>query len=657
MKFEALQLCLLEGQQLWNRQVGKALVLLALITGLVRAQPAPQSPDKIEPLKSSITVTESVTTETPAAVAVFTSKQIEENPGVNIDDRLRTLPGFSLFRRSSSVVANPTTQGISLRGLGSSGASRTLVLWDGIPANDPFGGWVYWTRFAPESLDRAEISRGASTSVFGDRALSGAISLFTKPAERWKMLGSYEGGNRNTHQLSTGFSHLMQQWAFSTNARALTTDGYYIVPQYKRGTADTPAGVRFVAMDTRADWLQSAKSRLFLKFDMLAEQRANGTALVSNSTGAGEIAAHYHREIGSDSLTVLAYHQRAQYHASFSTVAANRNSERITSWQRVPAEATGGAAMYGVTRTQWNALLGGDFQRVEGQSKDILVPTGERIGGGVQFQRGGFAQTDFKAGSLRLFGGTRVHSTGINTFLNPSGGLTYGKKNWRARGSVYKSFRAPTLNELYREFRAGNTTTLPNALLKPESAFGAELGADYSGELGRLSVTAFRTEINQIITNVTLLTSPTLIQRQRQNAASALNRGVEATWSYNWKALRSEASYLYADGRFANGFRLPQVPKSQGSATLTWTHKRGMLSAGLRSFALQFEDEINLYRLPGYATIHTTVRYQLTSSVSAMLAIENILDRQYVVGFNPTPLIGAPLLWRGGLRWDGKVKK
>ena len=469
-----------------------------------------------------------------------------------------------------------------------------------------------------------------------------------------KFTGGYEGGNRNTHQAAAGFSHLWNQWAFSTNARALTTDGYYIVPAYRRGTADTPAGVKFVAADSRVDWLRKADSRLFLKFDMLAEQRANGTALVTNSTSLGGISAHFHQGFGSDSLTLLAYHQRAQYHAVFSTVAANRNSERITSWQRVPAEATGGAAMYRLQRKKWNTLVGGDFQRVEGESKDILVPTGVRIGGGSQFQRGGFAQTDFNFGSLRLFGGARVHSTGTNNFLNPSAGWTLGKKTWRARGTVYKSFRAPTLNELYREFRAGNTATLPNTLLKPESAFGAELGVDYYGELGRLSVTGFRTKVDQIITNVTLLSTPALIQRQRQNAASALSRGVEANWSYSWKHLRADASYLYADGRFANGLRLPQAPRNQGSSTLTWSHHRTMLSGGLRSFSLQLEDDLNVFKLPGYATLHMTVRRQLTGSLSALLAIENILDREYIVGNNPTPLIGAPLLWRAGVRWDRK---
>lgn len=58
------------------------------------------------------------------------------------DHALRLDPAFSLFRRTDSLGANPTAQGVSLRGIGPSGASRTLVLLDGVPLNDPFGGWV-----------------------------------------------------------------------------------------------------------------------------------------------------------------------------------------------------------------------------------------------------------------------------------------------------------------------------------------------------------------------------------------------------------------------------------------------------------------------------------------------------------------------------------
>ena len=93
----------------------------------------------------------------PASVSVISREDIRQSPAVVADDVLRQLPTFSLFRRSSSLSAHPTTQGVSLRGIGPSGVSRTLVLLDGVPFNDPFGGWVYWTAHA--ARERPSASR------------------------------------------------------------------------------------------------------------------------------------------------------------------------------------------------------------------------------------------------------------------------------------------------------------------------------------------------------------------------------------------------------------------------------------------------------------------------------------------------------------------
>src|SRR5690349_12031981 len=62
-----------------------------------------------------------------------------------LDEALTMTPGVSLFRRTSSLAANPTTQGLSLRAIAPSGAGRTLVTLDGAPQNDPLGGWVIWS--------------------------------------------------------------------------------------------------------------------------------------------------------------------------------------------------------------------------------------------------------------------------------------------------------------------------------------------------------------------------------------------------------------------------------------------------------------------------------------------------------------------------------
>ena len=619
--------------------------------GLPQQPPDPNEKPKIEPLKTSITVSDTVTTEAPAAISVVDQAQIHETPGVNIDDRLRSVPGFTLFRRSSSLVANPTTQGVSLRGIGSSGASRTLVLWDGIPENDPFGGWVYWDRFSPTEMERVEISRGASTSVFGDLAMGGAIGLFSVPASRNRWSAGYEGGNRNTHEVSAGGSNLWRNFAVSAFGRAFTTDGYFIVPEGVRGRADTPATLRFVTAETRLDYFGAA-NRLFLRFDLLAEHRDNGTVVTKNSTGLGSLAANYAHEWRRDQLSVLGYYTQEGFRATFSSVTNSRNTDRLTYSQRVPSEAVGAASFWRHSESRWHLLAGADTQRAEGFSTDTLVPAGQRVGGGSVLQHGIFGQADFRVGPVSFFGGARHHFTGRGeTFFSPSGGVAVGRGMFRARGSVYRSFRAPTLNELFRVFQVGNTTTLANAALKPETLFGAEVGLDIVGERSRASVTFYRNDLEHLITNVTLQTGATII-RQRQNATAALSRGIEANVRHTWGPWQGELSYLLADSRFFNGLRISQVPRNQGSGQLTYRHKQTFVSGAVRSYSLQFDDDLNQFKLPGFATVQLAAEQHLARGFSLNASIENLLDRQFYVGFSPTPTIGAPRLWRAGIRWE-----
>src|SRR5277367_6812160 len=111
-----------------------------------------------------------------------------------LDDALAAAPGFSLFRRTSSLGANPTTQGVSLRGIAGSGASRALVTLDGVPQNDPFGGWVIWTGLPPEAISEATVVRGAGAGPYGAGALTGVVALQQPSAVDGHLAGDIEGG-------------------------------------------------------------------------------------------------------------------------------------------------------------------------------------------------------------------------------------------------------------------------------------------------------------------------------------------------------------------------------------------------------------------------------------------------------------------------------
>jgi outer membrane cobalamin receptor len=617
-----------------------------------------------EPVKTSITVTEKISTETPANLSVVSREELEQTPGANLDDRLRQIPGFSLFRRTSSLVAHPTTQGISLRGIGSSGASRTLVLWDEVPANDPFGGWVYWTQFIPAETSSIEISRGAATSLFGDRAMTGAIGIFTREAEPLRLFAGYETGNRRTHDAWLGFSNLWRRFAISGAGRAFTTDGYYIVPETfrgarLRGSVDRQAGVRFATGDVHIDAFTNY-GNWYGKVNILAEERQNGTVLTHNSTSLGTASLRYEKAFADDTVSVMGFHTREGFHSSFSTVTNNRNTERITFLQRVPSTGVGGSALWNHHKGRWNLLAGADVNRVEGTSTDSIAAGGLRVGGGSQLQHGVFAQVDGAIGPARLFAGFRHSFTGQDSrFFSPTGGFVIGRRSLRFRGSVYRAFRAPTLNELFREFSVGNTVTRANPALRPETVFGAEVGVDWIVTEGStFRVTAYRNALDKLITNVTLSSSPTQIVRQRDNAATAVSRGFEAGYRTRYKQWTADFEYLFVESRYDTGLRVAQVPKHQGSGQISFQKGGTLASAGVRSFAYQFDDDLNTlaFRLPGYAVAQLMARQHLVKSLSVEVTVENVLDRTFYAAFTPTPNTGMPRLWRVGLRWDGRLR-
>ena len=614
------------------------------------------------PIRTTVTVNGTIASQTPASISVLNNQQLQTIPGIQLDDRLRQVPGFSLFRRSSSVVANPTTQGVSLRGIGSSGASRTLILWDSIPLNDPFGGWVYWDRVDPAFVDRVEVERGGGTAVFGDRALSGSVGLFTPAEQPQHLFANFLTGNLDTQDASAAYSNLWGNWGFTAHSRAFTTDGYYIVPDNLRGRADDKANVRFTTGDIHIDYL-GGSNRLSIVFNVLAEERHNGTLLTRNSTGLGTVGANYSRSWSNDQVSFLAFHTREQFHSTFSSVSPNRNTETLTSRQTVPVEDIGGAGYWqhhGQTRMlKWNTIVGADVDDTHGISYDysyntrLLTP-----GGGTLLSHGIFGQADLSAGPVRFFAGLRHQFTGQRdqTFVAPNGGIAVGVRQFRFRASGYRTFRAPTLNELYRNFRVGNVLTLANPDLTPEGLVGVEAGGDWKNENSRISLSLFHNDLSDLITNSTLRIAPNQITRQRTNRSSALSRGIEINALHHWRHWTGEAGYLFADARLSTGQRIAQVPKQQGTAQLTYSVKRTLVSAGIRSFGLQFDDDLNQFKLPGFAALQFSAQQQLTPKLSVVASIQNLLDRRFLVALTPTPNIGEPRIYRIGLRWSGAIK-
>src|SRR5262245_19261814 len=183
----------------------------------------------------SATRTETRLSDSAASVVLLNAADLHSTAAVTLDDALREVPGFSLFRRSGSRTANPTSQGVSLRGLGASGASRAIVLADGVPLNDPFGGWVYWDRVPRESISQVEVLLGSASHLYGSGALGGMIDITTRKPEANVLSLNASYGNEDTGDASLFVSGIKNGWAGSLAAETFNTDGFVLVPAAQRG--------------------------------------------------------------------------------------------------------------------------------------------------------------------------------------------------------------------------------------------------------------------------------------------------------------------------------------------------------------------------------------------------------------------------------------
>src|ERR1700751_3258269 len=198
-----------------------------------------------------VTATRSQTllSDVPLSDIQLTRPEVQAIPALTLDDTLRQIPGFSLFRRASSRTANPTAQGVSLRGLGASGSRRALVLGDGLPLNDPFGAWVYWDRVPRESISDIEIAQEGSSSLYGSDALGGVIQVLTRPPEPAGISLETSYGNQNSPELSAWGGAQKNGWETTFGGQVFNTDGYTLIPKNQRGSVDIPAGVTDATAD------------------------------------------------------------------------------------------------------------------------------------------------------------------------------------------------------------------------------------------------------------------------------------------------------------------------------------------------------------------------------------------------------------------------
>ena len=610
----------------------------------------------LETVVVSATRTERRLGTVPASMNVVSSEVIKASPAVVADDVLRQVPSFSLFRRTSSLAAQPTTQGVSLRGIGPSGQSRTLVLLDGVPFNDPFGGWVYWTRVPLMSVDQIEITEDTASSLYGNIAMGGVINVVTSRPTRRTVQLQTQYGNRNTPKGDFFLSDRWRRVGVAVEGSALDTKGFPIVAPRERGPIDNNADVKYANLTAKVEFDPFDRLHTFLRVGRFAENRSNAKVGEVNGTTWGSASVGAQAQLpDNSSLQTHLFVDRQRSHFNFLAVtnaATTRNLVRLATDQKVPTNGVGGMVQW--TKVVGSAQVlsaGGDLRWVDGDSEEdayvAVVPATivgvtqqaakslRRISGGSQRSLGAFLSDiitptskmvltlSARADQWRNYDGHNLETTvatGLPTanyrddlpdrsdtvFSPRAAALYHFTDRVTAWGAMNSGFRAPTLTELYRQFSVGAVTTRPNADLGPERLVGGELGLNIAPAKNLTArVTLFDNRVKNPVSNVTL--SATLAQKQ--NLGRTRIRGVQSDVEYRLGlAWRLTGAYLYNEAKVTDGGvtsaglvgkYLAQVPKHRGSVQLSYANARvATIAVSVQTQGAQFNDDQNVNFIP-----------------------------------------------------------
>lgn len=616
----------------------------------------------------------SITSITPAMLA--------NDPSQRLENALRLVPGLQQFRRSDARSANPTSQGVTLRGLGGNASSRALLILDGVPQSDPFGGWISFPGYDAINLAAVRVRRGGGTGGDGPGALAGTIELDSAgiTSGQSNIFGDLAYGSRNAIEANIGTSQSLGAGGLAFSAQYARGDGFIPVIARQRGAVDRAAPYEQLGMNLRLVAPIDEDTELQANARAFTDQRERGFAFSDNSNQGADASI---RLVGRGALpwSALAYVQLRSFSSSFAAISADRaTASRTLDQFNVPSTGLGARIELRPKIADGAELrLGGEWRRTTGETRELFTyvagnPTRLRRAGGASDTIGAFAEASWQAApDLLLTGGGRIDHWRLSegrlreTVLATGAALNAsdfaGRSGWEGtgrlgfawdaaglltvRGAGYLGWRLPTLNELYRPFRVGADATAANAALAPERLQGVELGFDYEIFTLRLGATVFWNRLDNAIANVTLARGPGTFPgvgfvsaagsfSQRQNLDAVEAKGIELEARADIGDFDLAAAYSYVDARVRaapgqaaiDGLRPAQVPKHFATGSLGWFPQGGDSGINLtaRYVGVQFEDDLGLLSLDDAVTLDARAAFRINRSLLVELRGENLFD-------------------------------
>ncbi len=568
---------------------------------------------------------------------------------------MRLLPGFDRTR-SNSLFTNYGQLRVSFAGAGN---DRGLVLADGVPAQDGFGGQVDWAAYPAIDIQRAELLLGAGSALYGAGAVGGVLDLQTYappivPSAPTGSFGLSAGSHAFNEIWSTTSAAIAPQLSASVALQKQSLQYFALTPAYA-SSIDSISQADASMAALRLRYAMHGADSIDLEQRGAWDDQFEGRPNYSFTRRLSQTDARYTHATAQSALQTSVYSRNV-----FLVNVADQfptNPGVLRYFQDVPVSESGASVRWITGGGPSTFEMLADARHVGGNSTQYGAGTVlQNSGAGLQNLGGVAAQETWQSGRFEFVGGVRFDTVrsydqqlvsvvkGKTTITNPPDtsdqavsprvAVRYDlSPQLSLRASSGSGLRAPFLNELVRGYFIGSTAFEPNPSLVPERSQTTSAGVDLAQNRSHLSFDAFDTTVNDAIMFRTIdathqmrsNVARTQTQAYVLNYTQALGTCSRlSTWfsSQNARVAAGPASIV--------GKRLQYVP--QASATIDYAAQVGAVGTGVSVSYLgqTFADDLNTEPLGTAVLVGARVRIPVAGGADIDVRSDNLTDARYL---------------------------
>jgi outer membrane receptor for ferrienterochelin and colicins len=444
----------------------------------------------------------------PVITQVISARQMLNLGITSVTGALQNMvPGLDLSQFGTRTAI--TMQGMD--------AKYVLFLVDGERIAGEVNGDIDYSMLNLENIDRIEVIKGASSSLYGSNAIGGVINIITKkitePFES-KFYSRYSKYNELFSGGGIGFKKgiLGSRTSFNYNS----TSGYDITPESPHDWTQNPYSS--FSINQKFELIPNSRFFLVPYFGYYQFERGNISARPAHDLyqdlNSGLKGKYY---IGKHFIDFSYYRDR---YNTFNVLELLNNKRDRVSYDILQT-----------ARAEGNFLISDKSNLIAGLEYNYENLFSIRNEGGIKGEGEAvvYIQEDLRMGeNWNLIAGIRAsHHSSYGLNAAPKISLLLKKGSFNFRTSAGTGFRSPSLKELYMNFdHFGEWYIIGNKLLKPESSKYISGSVEFQKPWNNSSLTVYRNSLSNMITDIWLPDSVQMT-RQYQNIASASVYGID----------------------------------------------------------------------------------------------------------------------------------